>query len=242
MKTRTTVFTTLRAGRRIAGRSGRRLSPRPVVDMMIRMADGGDRFGLRRGGLNFHRLVTAHPHGVVVAPNIRTGVLDEVVAYRHGKVELEHRDIGAEILALARRERPAGFPMRMIGMREPRSENSWMHNSPLLMRGERTQRALMHVDDAASRDIADGDTATVRSPFGQIAVPVTLTADIVPGTIAIPHGWGHRGTGGWRIANRAGGVNVNQLMSSDPADVEALAGMSWLTGVPVQVAPETSPH
>jgi hypothetical protein len=25
-------------------------------------------------------------------------------------------------------------------------------------------------------------------------------------------------------------------MSSDPADVEALAGMSWLTGVPVQVA------
>ena len=114
-----------------------------------------------------------------------------------------------------------------------------MHNAPLLMRGERTQRALMHVDDAAARDIADGDTATVRSPFGEIAVPVALTADIVPGTIAIPHGWGHRGTGGWRIANRAGGVNVNQLMSSDPADVEALAGMSWLTGVPVQVASAT---
>jgi hypothetical protein len=42
-------------------------------------------------------------------------------------------------------------------------------------------------------------------------------------------------TGGWRLANRAGGANVNQLMSSDPKDVEALAGMSWLTGVPVQV-------
>lgn len=239
---RTPVFAALRVGQRMAGRSGRRLSPRPVVDMMIRMADGGDRFGLRRDGLNFRRLATAHPHGVVVAPNIRTGVLDEVVAYRHGKVELAHRDIGDEIVALTRRARPAGFPMRMIGMRESRSENSWMHNAPLLMRGGRTQRALMHVDDAAARNIADGDTATVRSPFGEIAVPVALTVDIVPGTIAIPHGWGHRGTGGWRIANRAGGVNVNQLMSSDPADVEALAGMSWLTGVPVQVAPVTIAH
>ena len=56
----------------------------------------------------------------------------------------------------------------------------------------------------------------------------------MPGTIAIPHGWGHKGTGGWRLANRAGGANVNQLTSSDPSDVEALAGMSWLTGVPVR--------
>ena len=24
---------------------------------------------------------------------------------------------------------PDGFPLRMIGMREPRSENSWMHNA-----------------------------------------------------------------------------------------------------------------
>ncbi len=46
-------------------------------------------------------------------------------------------------------------------MREPRSENSWMHNSPLLMRGEREHRALMHVDDAAELQIADGDLVRV---------------------------------------------------------------------------------
>ena len=111
-----------------------------------------------------------------------------------------------------------------------------MHNSPLLMRGKRIHRALMHLDDAASRQIADGDEVSVRSPYGEIALPVSLTADIVPGTIAVPHGWGHKGTGGWRLANSAGGANVNQLTSSDPNDVEALAGMSWLTGVPVEVA------
>ena len=235
MAGRTTMFAAMDFVRRIAGLFGRPFTPRPVVDAMIRMSEGGDRFGLRRGGLTFRRLAQEHPHGVVVAPNIRTGVLREVVVYRGGRVKLEHDDIATEIDALSRRSRPADFPMRLIGMREPRSENSWMHNSPLLMRGKRIHRALMHLDDAACRQIADGDEIAVRSPYGQIALAVELTADIVPGTIAVPHGWGHKGTGGWRLANSAGGANVNQLMSSDPKDVEALAGMSWLTGVPVEV-------
>lgn len=234
---RTPAFAALAAMRNVLGVFGRRLDPRVVADGMIRLSDGGDRYGLRRGGLTFNKLSRDHPHGVVVAPNIRTGVLGEVVAYRHGRIRLAHDDIAAEIAAMVRRQPPVDYPMRMIGMREPRSENSWMHNSPLLMRGERTSRALMHVDDAAARRIADGDVIEVSSAHGRIALPVALTADIVAGTIAIPHGWGHKGTGSWRVANKAGGVNVNQLMSSDPDDVEALAGMSWLTGVPVQVGP-----
>ena len=232
MVVRTPVFVALRLARKVWGD---RLTPRPVVDMMIRMAEGGDRYGLRRGGLSFRQLAAQRPHGAVVAPHIRTAVLPEVVVYPGGRIQLVHQEIADEIGALARHRPPAGFPLRMIGMREPRSENSWMHNSPLLMRGDRTQGALMHAEDAARRGIADGDTVRVRSPYGEISVPIVLTTDIVPGTIAVPHGWGHRGTGGWRIANRAGGANVNRLMSSDPADIEALAGMSWLTGVPVEV-------
>jgi anaerobic selenocysteine-containing dehydrogenase len=232
---RTPVFAVLAGMRRTLGVFGRKLNPRMIVDGMIRLSDGGDRFGMRRGGLTFDRLSAEHPHGVVVAPHIRTGVLREVVTYRHGRIRLKHDDIAGEISAMVRRDQPARFPMRMIGMREPRSENSWMHNAPLLMRGERGHRGLMHLDDAADRGIVDGDVVQVSSAHGRIALPVALTADIVRGTIAIPHGWGHRGTGGWRVANRAGGANVNQLTSSDPRDVEALAGMSWLTGVPVQV-------
>jgi hypothetical protein len=57
----------------------------------------------------------------------------------------------------------------------------------------------------------------------------------VAGVIAVPHGRGHRGTGGWRVANRGGGANVNRLMSSSPDDLEKLAGMARLTGVPVRV-------
>jgi anaerobic selenocysteine-containing dehydrogenase len=93
----------------------------------------------------------------------------------------------------------------------------------------------MHVDDASERQIADGDLVRVRSPFGEITVPVTATKDLVAGVVAIPHGWGHKGTGGWRLANRAAGSNVNRLTSSAPEDVESLSGMAWLTGVPVRV-------
>jgi anaerobic selenocysteine-containing dehydrogenase len=216
------------------------LRPRRLVDLVIRLSEGGDLFGLRRGGLNFRRLVDEHPHGVVLDDYVRTGVLREVVAYRSRRARLVHDDIAAEIAALARRRAPKGFPLRLIGMRQLRSENSWMHNAsslmaPMLKRGDRMQCALMHEADAADLRINDGDKVRISSPSGSIDIPVTLTADIVRGTVAVPHGWGHGGTGAWRVANRAGGVNVNRLMSTDPDDIESLAGMAWLTGVPVSV-------
>ena len=93
----------------------------------------------------------------------------------------------------------------------------------------------MHVADAGQRGIADGDEIAVRSPYGKISLPASLTEDIVPGTVAIPHGWGHNGKGGWQLANAVGGANVNELTSDDPDDVEALSGMAWLSGVPIEV-------
>ena len=63
---------------------------------------------------------------------------------------------------------------------------------------------------------------------------MTITDEVGPGTIAIPQGWGHRG-GGWRLANANPGVNVNELTSSRPEDLEALAGMSVLNGVAVRL-------
>lgn len=213
---------------------GFRLSPRILVDAVIRLAEGGDRFGVRRG-LSFSKLTARHPHGTVLANHLRAGVLRDTVVYRGRRVRLAHDEIAAEVDKLSHRSDAVGYPMRLIGMREARSENSWMHNSPLLMRGERTHRAHIHVDDAAAAHIVDGDTVRITSPHGQIELPVTVTKDIVAGVIAVPHGWGHKGTAGWRIANGAGGANVNRLMSSDPADIESLAGMARLTGVPVRV-------
>ena len=229
------AFRGLNAVRKGLSAFGLTLKPRPMIDGLIRMSQGGDRFGLRRGGLSLRRLTEEHPHGVVVAPNIRTGVLRDVVAYLSRRIRLVHSDIAAEVGKLGDSGHPDDYPLRMIGMREARSENSWMHNAPLLMRGERVQRALIHVDDAAALQIADGDLVRVSSPYGEITLGVTPTKDLMAGVIAVPHGWGHKGTGTWRLANKAGGANVNQLTSSEPRDVESLSGMAWLTGVPVRV-------
>jgi anaerobic selenocysteine-containing dehydrogenase len=235
MATRSPAFAALAVARASAGLFGRHLSPRPLVDVMIRIGRGGDWFGLRRRGLSFRSLADDHPHGVVLDQELRTGVLRNAVAYPSRRIRLEHSEIAMQIRELARRQDPIGYPLRLIGMREARSENSWMHNAPLLMRGDRAPRALMHSDDAKRRGIVDGDEIAVRSPYGKIELSATLTDDIVAGTVAIPHGWGHNGTGGWRVANRVGGVNVNDLTSNDPEDVEALSGMAWLSGVPIEV-------
>lgn len=229
------AFAAFGVARKALSAFGTALTPRLMMDALVRMSEGGDRFGLRRGGLTLRGLTERHPHGVVVAPHIRTGVLRDVVAYLSRRVRLVHPDIADEVAKLSRSGHPEGYPLRMIGMREPRSENSWMHNSPLLMRGERRHHALMHVDDAAELQIADGDVVQISSPYGQITVPVTATKDLMAGVVAIPHGWGHKGTGGWQLANRAGGANVNRLTSSEPEDVESMSGMAWLTGVPVRV-------
>ncbi|OBI71004.1 formate dehydrogenase [Mycobacterium sp. E740] len=232
---RVPAFAAFIAVRRIVRLLGFDVSPRAMVDALVRMSEGGNRFGLRRGGLTLRRLTEDHPHGVVLSPHIRTGVLRDAVGYLSRRIRLRHPGIAEEVAKLSQRALPDGYPLRMIGLREPRSENSWMHNSPLLMRGDRRQHALMHVDDAAEQHIVDGDEVQITSQYGAISVPVLTTKDLVPGVVAVPHGWGHKGTGSWRLANRAGGANVNQLTSSEPADVEPLSGMAWLTGVPVRV-------
>ncbi|MBJ7519636.1 MAG: molybdopterin-dependent oxidoreductase [Solirubrobacteraceae bacterium] len=215
------------------------LTPRRAMDAVVRLAEGGDLFGLRRGGLTFARLLRDLPHGQVIAPHLRAGALRTVNLHGDRKVRLDAPQFASEIARLA--ERPGddpAFPLRLIGMRELRSENSWMHNAPLLLRGGRKHLARMHPDDAAAVGAAEGDRIRVTSKHGEIELAVTLTDDLVPGVIAIPHGWGHKGRGGWRKANTAdagsGGANVNRLMSSDPADVEPVAGMANLTGVPVR--------
>ena len=133
-----------------------------------------------------------------------------------------------------RRRSSAAFPLRLIGLRELRSHNSWMHNVPKLMQGNRVHAARIHPSDAAASGIEDGASCRIVSPHGAIELPAKLTDEVLSGTIAVPHGWGHRG-GGWRQAASAGGANVNLLASSAPEDLERLAGMALLNGIPVRL-------
>jgi anaerobic selenocysteine-containing dehydrogenase len=217
------------------GRLGVKFSPRRLVDLLLRTGPRGDLFGLRPGGLSIEKL-KRNPHGIVLSEHLAPGVLAKQIRHRSKRVRLDPPEITAEAARLAAQNgHHPDFPLRLIGLRELRSHNSWMHNAPLLMRGGRTHAARIHPDDADALGIGDGDRCRISSAHGSIELAAMLTDEVKPGTVAVPHGWGHRG--GWNVANAAGGANVNLLASSDPEDLERLAGMAFLNGIPVRIEP-----
>ncbi|HEX5955551.1 MAG TPA: molybdopterin dinucleotide binding domain-containing protein, partial [Solirubrobacterales bacterium] len=217
------------------GRLGIKLSPRRLLDVLLRTGPKGDRFGLRRGGLSIAEL-ERNPHGMVLAEHLAPDVLGGQIRNETKLVRLDPPEIAEEARRLVSQngDHP-DFPLRLIGLRELRSHNSWMHNSELLMRGGRSHAARVHPDDAEACGIEDSASCRISSAHGSIELPARVTDEVKRGTIAVPHGWGHRG--GWRLAAAAGGANVNLLSSSDPEDLERLAGMAFLNGIPVRLEP-----
>jgi formate dehydrogenase len=224
---------------RLAGKVGVRFSPRRLVDLLLRAGPKGDLFGLRRGGLSIAEL-ERNPHGMVLAEHLSPDVMRKQIRHRDKRVRLDAPEIRSEVTRLRELNgHDPDFPLRLIGLRELRSHNSWMHNAPLLMRGGRTHSARIHPEDAERSGVEDGGRCRIASTHGQIEIVALVTDEVKPGTIAVPHGWGHRG--GWQVASAAGGANVNLLASSDPADLERLAGMAHLNGIAIRVEPVAAP-
>jgi formate dehydrogenase len=208
-----------------------------MADLILRTGRGGDWFGLRRSGWSWRKLATRAPHGVVLHEHLPLAPLKRMIRTKDGRIALTDARIMSELERLeADGPGDPGYPLRLIGMREMTSHNSWMHNAERLMPESRSLRLRINPVDAEAAGLRDGDTACVTSSAGSVRVPVTVTGRMIAGTVALPHGWGH--SGGWTRANAAGGVTSNLLASSRPEDVERLAGMSVLNGIPVSVVAE----
>jgi anaerobic selenocysteine-containing dehydrogenase len=217
------------------GELGIRLKPRQILSLLLRTGPGGDLYGLRRSGLNLKKLLR-QPSGIVTEPHIPTGVLREKVRHPDGRVRLDPPQVLSELERIrSANGADPGFGLLLIGLRELRSHNSWMHNAPLLMRGGREHALRIAPRDAEEHGLADGGRVRIHSKAGALEAAVKVTDEMTPGTVALPHGWGHRG--GWQVANAAGGANSNVLASAAPEDLEPLAGMAFLNGIPVRVEP-----
>jgi anaerobic selenocysteine-containing dehydrogenase len=159
-----------------------------------------------------------------------------VLRTESGKIELAPEAIVEDIdrlRAAMARERNGGFVL--IGRRQLRSNNSWMHNLPALVKGRERCTLYLHPDDAERLGLADGERATVSSVSGAIEVPVEVTDEIMPGVVSIPHGWGHDAEGvRMDVASAHAGVNTNLL--ADESRIEPLSGNAVLNGIPVEVA------
>ncbi|HEU4977966.1 MAG TPA: molybdopterin-dependent oxidoreductase [Solirubrobacteraceae bacterium] len=210
-----------------------RVGPERLLDLALRTGPYGDGFGAKPRGLTL-AAIEAAPHGVDLGPLAPR--LPEVLRTPDGLVDLAPEPIVADVERLHAAMDVAPDGMVLVGRRDQRSNNSWMHNLPMLVRGKERCTAWVHPDDAGRLGLADGELACVSSRAGSIELPVEVTDDVMPGVVSIPHGWGH-GTPGaaLRVAARHAGANSNVL--ADETLVEPLSGTAMLNGIPVELAP-----
>lgn len=209
--------------RRLA-KFGIRITPRVMMDALLRTSGVGDWYGLRRKGLSIKKL-EQQPHGVALAGESPYGTASSHIVHADRKVHLAEQPI---LDALRRVQRPADG-LVLIGRRELTSINSWMHNV-----GSTREPALyVNPEDAALHGIRSGDEVELSTKSGRVRLTAEVTDKVSAGVVSYPHGYGH--SGGWRRASAMRAANINVLMTSDVSVKDTLSGASHLDGVPVEM-------
>ncbi len=201
----------------------RGLPPDRIVDVL-----------LRRRRLSLRKLRRS-PSGVDLGP--LEPRLRKLLRTKSNAVELAPKVFLDDLPRLAERlERGADEgALVMIGRRHIRSNNSWLHNSERLVKGDPRCTLLVHPADAAARGLVDGALATLTSAVGAIEVPVEVSDSVMPGVVCLPHGFGHHREGiRLSVAAAHPGASANDV--TDEHFVDALTGNAALNGVPVTVS------
>jgi anaerobic selenocysteine-containing dehydrogenase len=221
---------------RALGRAvARHVPPERLLDLGLRRGPhGAGLLGLRRKGLTLARL-RAQPHGVDIGP-LRPRV-PEVLRTPDRRINLAPALVLDELSTLAEHvRRPAPTGLVLVGRRQLRSNNSWMHQSPQLIKGKPRCTLLVHPQDAEALGLNDGDEVEVRSRVGQVRVAVERTDAIMPGVVSLPHGFGHhRPDTRTSVASAHAGVSINDL--TDDRLLDGPSGNAAFSGVPVELIP-----
>jgi anaerobic selenocysteine-containing dehydrogenase len=213
---------------------GDRQGPERWVDLALRSGPWGDDFGERPGGLNLAALKD-QPQGLDLGP--LQPRIPEILRTPSGRIELAPTLLVADLQRMwADLETPQP-EIVIVGRRDVRSNNSWMHNLPTLAKGPERCTLQVHPADADRLGLRDGEAARVSSESGvAITMPVEITDRVSPGVVSLPHGWGHDLPGSrLQVAARRPGANLNALF--DTASRDPLSGNAVLSGVAVKVEP-----
>jgi len=212
---------------------GDRRGPERLLDLALRGGPYGDRFGLVPDGVNLAK-VAAAPAGIDLGPLAER--IPEVLRTPSGKIDLAPPMIVDDVArACADLARPVP-DLVIVGRRQLRSNNSWMHNLPILAKGPFRCVALVNPSDASRIGVADGARARITNGDRSIDVTVELTDEMMPGVVSLPHGWGHDQPGTqMRVAAERPGANLNAILDENRRD--PLSGNAVLGGVPIAMTP-----
>ncbi len=210
--------------------------PQRMLDAALRSGPYGDGFGTRPDGLTLAKVMAASPSGGIDLGELQPRI-PEMLRTPSGRIELAPPSLLADLLrAVADLARPAP-ELVIIGRRDVRSNNSWMHNLPVLAKGPMRCTALVHPGDAARLGLQDGTLAEITSQTGQgarhVQAQVEISADMMPGVVSLPHGWGHDQPGTrLQLAAQRPGANLNALLDDqwrDPMSGNAVLGGMAIT-------------
>jgi len=208
--------------------------PERLADLSLRSGPYGDRFGARPDGLKLAK-VAAQPGGLDLGPLAPR--LPEVLRTPSGKVELAPPSLLAD-LPRAWADLQAGAAaadMLIIGRRDVRTNNSWMHNLPTLAKGPERCTLLVHPHDAQRLGLAEGALARISRGQAHIQAPVQISDEVMPGVASLPHGWGHDLPGSrLGVAAQRPGANLNAVL--DDQLIDPLSGNAVLAGVAVEIS------
>jgi anaerobic selenocysteine-containing dehydrogenase len=178
--------------------------------------------------------VIAAPHGLDMGPLVQS--LPERLRTPDKKINCAPDIIRGDLTRFAEHLKSIKTDsLVLIGRRHIRSNNSWLHNSPRLIKGPARCTLMMNPVDARARNLGEGSLARVSSRVGAVELAVEVTDDMMPGVVSIPHGFGHGRSGvGWKTAAKNPGVSANDL--TDERLLDTISGNAAVNGVAVEVA------
>jgi anaerobic selenocysteine-containing dehydrogenase len=217
----------------------RAFGPERILDLALRFGPYGAKLNPLSNKLTL-RKVRAAVHGIDLGP--LQSCLPDRLRTADKNIDLAPEVIVADVDRVRRRFLDNATvhmngELLLIGRRQLRSNNSWMHNSERLVKGNPAKplcTILMSSADAAHRGLLSGQNVLVRSRVGEIVLPLEITDEMMPGVVSIPHGWGHDRAGNHlAVAQQHAGASINDL--TDHLTVDALCGTAAFNGTPVTV-------
>ena len=208
---------------RLASKATLALGMKRSIDLMLRAGP--------YEGMSLAKLAE-HPSGVDLGP--LEPCLPERLFTADGRIRLVAPRVAPDVDRLKAeldREVPS---LVMIGRRQLRTNNSWLHNSFAMVKGRDRCTLLMHPTDAADRQLVHGERVRIRSRAGEVEAPLHVTDHMMPGVVSLPHGFGHGREGiKLSVAAEHAGVSANDV--TDERLYDELTGTAALNGVPVEV-------
>jgi anaerobic selenocysteine-containing dehydrogenase len=218
-------------------------TPERILDLGLRFGPYGARLNPFSKGLTLRKVQKA-VHGIDLGP--LTPCLPGRLRTRDKQIDVAPEVLVKDVERVKTRFLNEAYEsnshLLLIGRRQLRSNNSWMHNSERLVKENPLKplcTVLMHPTDAANRDLLNGQKVVVRSRVGSIVLPVEITDEIMRGVVSIPHGWGHDRSGNQQtVAQQHAGASINDL--TDQQAVDALCGTAAFNGTAVTIAADNS--